>query len=110
MSLVITAARADRPSFGCGTDAELTYFGRALLVEALNQTRSLPAAFELAREAVAQREKDDGFEPSEPQMAMGALIAPRLQAWNSQLPPAMQVAFVPAVPKEACGQTKDPCP
>ena len=110
MSLVITAARADRPSFGCGTDAELTYFGRALLVEALNQTRSLPAAFELAREAVAQREKDDGFEPSEPQMSMGALIGPRLQAWTSQLPPATQVDFVPAVPKESCAQTKDPCP
>ena len=110
MSLVITAARADRPSFGCGSDAELTYFGRAFLVDALNQANSLPAAFELAREAVAQREKDDGFEPSEPQMSMGALIGPRLQAWTSQLPPAAKVAFVPAVPKEACVRTKDPCP
>ncbi|HWS26871.1 MAG TPA: C13 family peptidase [Xanthomonadales bacterium] len=110
MSLIITAARADRPSFGCGSDAELTYFGRAFLVDALNQTTSLPAAFDLAREAVAQREKDDDFEASEPQMAMGALIGPRLQAWTSQLPPAAKVAFVPAVPKEACVQTKEPCP
>lgn len=110
MSLVITAARADRPSFGCGADAELTYFGRAFLVDALNQTTSFPGAFELARETVAQREKDDDFEPSEPQIAMGALIGPRLQAWTRQLPPAPKVAFVPAVPKEACGQTKNPCP
>lgn len=110
MSLVITAARADRPSFGCGSDAELTYFGRAFLVEALNRTTSLPAAFELAREAVAQREKDDDFEPSEPQMAMGALIGPRLQAWSRQLTPAKEVVFVPAVPKTDCGQSKTPCP
>ncbi len=109
MSLVITAARADRPSFGCGSDAELTYFGRAFLVEALNQTTSFPGAFELAREYVAQREKDDDFEPSEPQMAMGALIGPRLQAWTSQLPPAKEVAFVPVVPKVACLQIKEPC-
>lgn len=110
MSLVITAARADRPSFGCGSDAELTYFGRAFLVEALNQTTSLPAAFELARDAVARREKDDDFEASEPQIAMGALISPRLQAWTRQLPPSGAIAFVPAVPKAACTQTKEPCP
>lgn len=110
MSLVITAARADRPSFGCGSDAELTYFGRAFLVEALNQTTSLPAAFELAREAVDQREKDDDFEPSDPQIALGALIGPHLQDWTRQLSPAAKVAFVPAVPKTDCTESKAPCP
>ncbi len=33
-TLVITAARADRPSFGCGNTANATYFGQPALVEA----------------------------------------------------------------------------
>jgi hypothetical protein len=35
-SMVITSARTDRTSFGCGTQSEITYFGRAFLSEALN--------------------------------------------------------------------------
>lgn len=110
MSLVITAARADRPSFGCGSDAELTYFGRAFLVEALNQTTSIPAAFELARERVLELERADDFEPSDPQVSAGALIGQRLRSWNAQLPAAADVAFIPAIPKTACVKDKDPCP
>ncbi len=110
MSLVITAARADRPSFGCGSDAEITYFGRAFLVEALNETLSIPAAFELARERVLQLETADDFQPSDPQIASGALINPRLDAWAKQLPSAPEVAFVPAVPKTNCVNDRNPCP
>ena len=36
-TLVITSARADRTSFGCGADSDITYFGKAFLAEALNQ-------------------------------------------------------------------------
>ncbi|BCD86510.1 hypothetical protein PSm6_29170 [Pseudomonas solani] len=67
-TLVMTAARADRVSFGCSDDNEFTYFGRALLADALNQTDDLERAFELARTEVAEWEKADGFEPSEPQI------------------------------------------
>lgn len=110
MSLTITAARADRPSFGCGSDAEITYFGRALLVEALNRTRSIPAAFELARERVLELEQADDFDPSYPQIDIGALIGQRLKSWEAQLPPATEVAFVPVAPKSTCGQQALPCP
>lgn len=110
MSLVITAARRDRPSFGCGDDSELTYFGRAMLVEALNQTRSLTGAFELASEAVREREIADDFEPSEPQMSLGAFMGPRLQAWSQSLAPAPQVAFVPRSANSSCSQDGQACP
>jgi hypothetical protein len=110
MNLTITAARADRPSFGCGSDAELTYFGRAFLVEALNHTTSIPVAFELARARVLERERADDFDASFPQIDIGALIGQHLQSWESQLPPAAPVAFVPAVPKTACDKDKEPCP
>jgi hypothetical protein len=110
MSMTITAARADRPSFGCGADAELTYFGRAFLVEALNRTTSIPIAFEMARERVLELERADDFDASFPQIDIGALIGQRLASWESQLPPAAPVAFVPAVPKTACDKDKEPCP
>ena len=67
-TLVITAARADRVSFGCSEENDFTYFGRALFAEALQQTDDLQRAFNLAQASVAEREKADGFEPSEPQI------------------------------------------
>ncbi len=78
-TLVMTAARADRVSFGCSEENDFTYFGRALFAEALGETDNLERAFELARERVAEREQSDGFEPSEPQ-----IWAPRgvLQHWR----------------------------
>ncbi|MEX6503429.1 C13 family peptidase [Pseudomonas zhanjiangensis] len=67
-TLVISAARADRVSFGCSEENDFTYFGRALFAEALNQTDDLQQAFELAKTSIAEREQADGFEPSEPQI------------------------------------------
>ncbi len=85
-TLVITAARADRTSFGCGADADITYFGRAFLDEALNRTNSLSEAFEFAREAIAQRERAEGIEtPSEPQIATTPTIEAQLDRWQRQL-------------------------
>ncbi|MGH8454819.1 MAG: C13 family peptidase, partial [Nevskiales bacterium] len=48
-ALIITAARADRTSFGCSDTAEFTYFGRAFFEQALNQTRSFSEAFRKAQ-------------------------------------------------------------
>jgi hypothetical protein len=78
-TLVMTAARADRVSFGCSEENDFTYFGRALFAEALNETDDLARAFELAKTRVAEREQADDFEPSEPQ-----LWAPRpvLEHWK----------------------------
>ena len=67
-TLIITAARADRVSFGCSEENDFTYFGRALFAEALQQTDDLQRAFKLAQASVAEREKADEFEPSEPQI------------------------------------------
>jgi hypothetical protein len=67
-TLIITASRADRVSFGCSEEANFTYFGDALFAQALNQTDDLEQAFKLARATVAERELADGFEASEPQI------------------------------------------
>jgi hypothetical protein len=109
-TLVISAARGDRPSFGCGVDSDITYFGQALLVEALNRERRWPEAFTLARAAVTAREQAEDFEPSDPQISLGAAIAPRLEAWSAALPPAPVVDFVPVAPATACLQNAERCP
>ena len=67
-TLVMTASRADRVSFGCSEEADFTYFGDALFAQALNQTDDLQQAFELASRHVAEREIADNFEASQPQI------------------------------------------
>lgn len=67
-TLIMTASRADRVSFGCSEEANFTFFGDALFAQALNQTDDLEQAFKLAKATVAERELADGFEASEPQI------------------------------------------
>ncbi|MCB1657813.1 MAG: peptidase C13 family protein [Pseudomonadales bacterium] len=73
-SLIITASAANKTSFGCTDDADFTYFGRAFFDEALRQEHSLVKAFEAAKQTISEREKEEGFAPSEPQMSIGAEI------------------------------------
>ncbi len=90
---VLTAARADRTSFGCGADSDITYFGRALFVEALNASADLDEAFAKTREAIAQREREEKKTPSEPQAAIGAGFDAQWRAYIQANPPGEPVAF-----------------
>ena len=74
-TLIITASRKDRTSFGCDDAAELTYFGEAFLKDGLKKGRSLEKSFEIAKERVTAREKAEKIEPaSEPQIWVGSKI------------------------------------
>jgi len=106
-TMVMTSARADRTSFGCGADSDITYFGKAFLAEALNRTTSLREAFDLARTTIDGWETKDQkhaageTEPllhSEPQIATSASIEARLATWQRSLPDAPPVPFRPASP------------
>ena len=79
-TLVITAADANHPSFGCEDKAKWTYFGDAFFNAALRRANNLKDAFLLARSLVLRRELREGFEPSHPQMAGGGKVAPLLVA------------------------------
>ena len=78
--LVITAADADHPSFGCRDKAKWTYFGDAFFNVALRKTKSLKDAFVVARTLVRNRELREHFEPSNPLLAGGANVQPFLIA------------------------------
>jgi hypothetical protein len=77
-TLVITAAAADKPSFGCRDGATWTYFGEAFFHRALRAEARLDQAFARARQLVTEREKREGFDPSNPQIAGGSEVLARL--------------------------------
>ena len=78
-TLVITAAAADKPSFGCRDGATWTYFGDAFFNKALRNEVRLDAAFDTARSLVTERETREGFDPSNPQIAGGEQVLGRLR-------------------------------
>ncbi|MDR2881857.1 MAG: C13 family peptidase [Azoarcus sp.] len=78
-TLVITAASADRNSFGCNDTNDLTDFGRAYFDEALRKTRSFTEAFEHAKAIIAARETADGSTPSNPQISGGESLSTQLE-------------------------------
>lgn len=94
-TLVITAARADRTSFGCGAHSNITYFGEAYFAEALNRTDSFTDAFALARKTVGERERGEDFEPSRPQIAVGEGIEAKLAQWRAGVTLGPAVPFAP---------------
>lgn len=92
-TMIVAAARKDRASFGCGTQSEITDFGRAFFVEALNHTASFPQAFAEARKLIDAWETRDGEEHSYPQMSSTPKIEARLKAWSDGIKLGAPVPF-----------------
>ena len=85
-TIVITAAAADRTSFGCSNDRDLTYFGEAFFRDALPEARSLRDAFERAKSAIAVRERRERVDASKPQAYFGAELETKLAAMKDHAP------------------------
>ena len=96
-TLVITAARHDRASFGCADENDFTYFGRAYFEKALPQASSFQDAFRKAEALVHEMEVRDLKAPaassaasasderhSLPQMHSARPIEQQLQRWWAQ--------------------------
>jgi hypothetical protein len=70
--LVLTAARRDRSSFGCGESDRYPFFDGCIL-ESLPASADFMALATRTRACVARREREEGMSPpSEPQTAIGA--------------------------------------
>jgi hypothetical protein len=72
--IVLTAARADRPSFGCGADETYTFFDQCLL-GSLDRGSTWREVFAATRTCVEQRETVDDEDPSMPQSWFGTSVA-----------------------------------
>jgi hypothetical protein len=82
-TIVITAAAADRTSFGCSNDRDLTYFGEAFYRDALPGARSLRTAFDAAKTAIAARERREHVTPSDPQAYFGPEMEAKLASMQA---------------------------
>jgi hypothetical protein len=93
-TMVVTAARTDRASFGCGTDSDITDFGRAFFVEGLNDNDSFAAAFAEAGKSIEAKETREGEKHSHPQLSTTPQIEARLKAWRSGIHLGAPVPFI----------------
>jgi hypothetical protein len=75
-TIVVTSAAADKTSFGCSDDRDVTDFGAAFMRDALPGATSLAAAFEAAKNAIEKQERLAGLEASSPQARFGRAIGP----------------------------------
>jgi hypothetical protein len=95
-TMIISAARADRASFGCGASSEITDFGRAFFVEGLNHHDSFADAFGEARRLIDGWENRDNEDHSYPQLVTTPQIDATLQAWRRGVALGPPVPFTPA--------------
>ena len=79
-TIVLTAAAAERTSFGCSDENDLTYFGEAFYRDALPKASSLREAFDATRLALKGREIAEARIPSDPQAHFGAALEKKLAA------------------------------
>jgi hypothetical protein len=79
--LIITAARRDRTSFGCGTTDRYPYYDTCFL-HTLSRTHDFRALAYQTRDCVAEMEEETGMEPpSEPQISIGKTVMADLKGW-----------------------------
>lgn len=69
--IILTAARADRPSFGCGADFDYTVYDKCLLW-AFDRSGGWRALYDTVRACVAEAEKTLDFPASGPRASFGA--------------------------------------
>lgn len=88
-TLVMTAASAQKTSFGCADDSLFTYFGKAYFKESLKPGVDFEQAFYKARSLVEEWETAQDISPSEPQIGANARVTEHIKRWleseNSQV-------------------------
>lgn len=82
-SLVMTAAAADKTSFGCADDSLFTYFGKAYFKESLKPGVDFEQAFYQAKELVAGWEKEQKITESNPQIFTNPTVVKQLKRWQA---------------------------
>ena len=108
-TLLLTAARSDRPSFGCSDDSTATFFGRAWLAEGLNRSTDFVEAFRHAEGRILEWERAQDYEASHPQLSEGARIKAKLVDWQAHLQAGAPVAYPwPLDDTEAAAKTASP--
>lgn len=96
-SVVMTAAAADRSSFGCEADNDWTFFGDALVNHALRSSQSFAAAARETIRLIASWEAQGKLRASNPQLSIGA----RASRWLAPLERSIPKPATPPVGRPA---------
>jgi hypothetical protein len=83
---LVTAASSDRTSFGCAADNDWTFFGDAMINRALRKPQPLAAASAEAVRLIGEWEAGKGYQPSYPQVSLGAGIDAWLKPLEARMP------------------------
>ena len=78
---VMTAARPDRTSFGCGDNDHYTFFDNCWL-DSIGSAGDFTGLAQSIRACVSNKEHQIGALPSEPQLKVGANAASELPRWR----------------------------
>ena len=78
---VMTAARPDRPSFGCGDNDRHTFFDDCWL-ESIGGVGDFGSLATAIRSCVSRKENQIGAYPSEPQLYVGSQLAAAMPRWR----------------------------
>jgi hypothetical protein len=92
--IVLTAARPDRPSFGCGAGYTYNTFDQCFL-GSLDGAATWQIVFERTRGCVATRESVMRETPSEPQAYFGSAVGAMPAPWRALSGDAARIEFVP---------------
>ena len=83
-SLIITAAAADKTSFGCADDSLFTYFGKAYFKESLKPGVNFEQAFFSAKKLIVKWEKEQKITRSNPQIYSNTQVVEQLKRWQTE--------------------------
>ncbi|AJQ93254.1 C13 family peptidase [Gynuella sunshinyii] len=83
-TLIITAAAADKTSFGCSNDNYMTYFGEAFFIDAFDMQHSLTDIFEKAKQVVDNREQQQELNSSDPQISLSETVLNTYEQWRAR--------------------------
>ena len=83
-TVVATAASSMNPSFGCSPGNDWTFFGHALINQAMRKPDTFARQFRRAVVTIIGWEKKLGIEPSNPQISIGSETGPWLAALDAR--------------------------
>lgn len=84
-ALIITSSPATQPSYGCGRNDDLTYFGKAFLADQLNEGANLLGAFAGATTLLRQRALAEQLAVSPPQLSSPPAMTAKLKTLEARL-------------------------
>ena len=85
-TVIATAASAQKSSFGCAAGNDWTFFGYALVNQAMRQPDTFERQFRRAWVTILGWEEKAGYDPSSPQISVGADTAKWLAALDAREP------------------------